>query len=97
MWPAETTLFNMGLNHAQCDTLTLRYNEQAWGQKNSKDTSILSAIYYYYYVITIRDQQLEYESWGFIEVNFRRQQDRRGRNLQIEYAKCGVQIEYDST
>ena len=81
----------MGLNHAQCDTLTLRYNEQAWGQKNSKDTSILSAI------TTIRDQQLEYESWGFIEVNFRRQQDRRGRNLQIEYAKCGVQIEYDST
>ena len=44
MWPAETALFNMGLNHAQCDTLTLRYNEQAWGQKNSKDTSILSAI-----------------------------------------------------
>jgi hypothetical protein len=44
MWPAETALFNMGLNHAQCDTLTLRYNEQAWGQKNSKDTSILSTI-----------------------------------------------------
>ena len=46
---------------------------------------------------TSGDQQLEYESWGFIEVNSRRQQDRRGRNLQIEYAKCGVQIEYDST
>ena len=46
---------------------------------------------------TSGDRQFEYESWGFIEVNFRRQQDRRGRNLQIEYAKCGVQIEYDST
>ena len=46
---------------------------------------------------TCRDRQLEYESWGFIEVNFRRKQDCRGRNLQIEYAKCGVQIEYDST
>ena len=67
------------------------------GSKEFKRHVYSFCYYYYYYVITIRDQQLEYESWGFIEVNFRRQQDRRGRNLQIEYAKCGVRIEYDST